>query len=233
MVRAVGIEPTYPCGRGILSPVRLPVPPRSQSKGRAGATQPGDHRHPPMRCKPIHRPFQLWSRVHRSSPSSCDSPASRRAATGGAPTVGRGRSDARRQSTRPLRAPCVRPVTHFRQRRGRPAAAARCERRPRRAGPRFHESRHPDRGSWNRTLATAVRVESRRLGLGASLDGPLRSRPGWSRRGSGIRLRGRLARPRPPCTAARKKRWSRHPCGHTTPSHNFCFLPGIARQVNT
>ena len=33
-VGAVGLEPTRPCGLRILSPVRLPIPPRPQAFGR-------------------------------------------------------------------------------------------------------------------------------------------------------------------------------------------------------
>ena len=34
MVRAGGLEPPWPYGRGILSPLRLPVPPRPQFQVR-------------------------------------------------------------------------------------------------------------------------------------------------------------------------------------------------------
>src|SRR5262245_17787321 len=34
VVPKVGVEPTHPCGRGILSPLRLPVPPLRPVAGR-------------------------------------------------------------------------------------------------------------------------------------------------------------------------------------------------------
>ena len=34
LVGAVGLEPTRPCGLRILSPVRLPIPPRPRGLGR-------------------------------------------------------------------------------------------------------------------------------------------------------------------------------------------------------
>jgi hypothetical protein len=153
------------------------------------------------------------------------------AATGGAP-------NRRTRTVSGARAPGTRLLRALAYGRSRTSAQERREARPRlpwrsaarRGGALIYKPRRPSEGSANRTVRDGCAgwfPQSMRRPCETALDGVLSGRAGGSRRQEKVdgaesgdaATRGRLARPRPPCTAAQKKR-SRRPSGHTTPSHN-------------
>jgi hypothetical protein len=46
LVPKTGLEPVRPCGRRILNPLRLPIPPLRRTNEAATLVASGEHRHP-------------------------------------------------------------------------------------------------------------------------------------------------------------------------------------------
>ena len=101
------------------------------------------------------------------------------------------------------------------KRRGRPAAAARSAHRPKGGRAVTCKPRRPDKGQLETGhRATALRVGSRSPGLDLqrAFISSSRRRPGRSTAADqGSAARGRLRRPRPPCTAAQKQKMEPRP----------------------